>query len=63
MTYITEIHEDLPHASFVEPRVFAAKLSQEEGEITQLAEFCLNVERLILFPAVDIRKNVRMLTA
>ena len=43
-TYITKIHEDLPHPNFVQFRVFKTKLDNKERIAIEFAKLSLDVK-------------------
>ena len=59
-THVTEINDDLPYPAFIQSRICAAELPQELREVPGLTQLCLNVQRLVLLPTINIRKNIRM---
>ena len=59
-TYVAQVGDNLPHPRLVQPGEIASVLPEEVSKVTKLAQLRLDVQSLILFPAVDIRQYVRV---
>ena len=59
-THTTELREDLPYTRLIQFRILAPILPEEVREITECTKFSLDIQRLVLFPAVNVTKDVRM---
>jgi hypothetical protein len=59
-TYIAQVSDNLPHPRFVQPGESASILPEEMSQVPKLAQLRLDVQCLILFPAVDVRQHVRV---
>jgi hypothetical protein len=59
-TYVAQISDNLPHPRFVQPGESASVLPEEMSHVAKLAQLRLNVQSLVLFPAVNVRQHVRV---
>jgi len=59
-TYIAQISDNLPHPCFIQPGESASELPEEVSQVPKLAQLRLDVQRLVLFPAVEVRQHVRV---
>jgi hypothetical protein len=54
-TYVAQVSDNLPDPRFVQLGERASVLPQKMSEIAKLAEFRLDIEGVVLFPAVNVR--------
>lgn len=59
-TYIAQVCDNLPYPRFIQPGESASILPEEMSQVPKLAQLRLDVQCLILFPAVDVRQHIRV---
>jgi|SRR5712671_708465 len=59
-TYVAQICDNLPDPSFVQPGERPSVFPKKMSKIAKLAQLCLHVQGIILFPTVDVRQHVWM---
>lgn len=57
-TYVAQVGDNLPHPGFVQLGESPAVLPKEVSEVAKLAQLRLDVQSVILFPAIDVRQYV-----
>jgi hypothetical protein len=57
-TYVAQVSDNLPHPSFIQLGEGPAVLPKEMSEVAKLAQLGLDVQSVILFPAIDVRQHV-----
>ncbi|SRR6266404_4892354 len=59
-TYVAQIGHNLPDSCFVQVGKRSSVFPKELSKIPELAELRLNIQSVVLFPTVDVRKNIWM---
>ncbi len=59
-TYVAQVSDNLPHPRFIQPGESTSVFPEEVSQVPKLAQLRLDVQCLVLFPAVDVRQHVRV---